>query len=333
MAKIFIIAEAGVNHNGDLSLAKKLIDKAVEAGVDAVKFQTWKTELLATKHAPQADYQFENTGKIESQYDMLKKLELSYSEFIELKKYCDNSGIVFMSTADEVQSADFLYDLQDIFKIGSGELTNIPFLKHISNYRKKVILSTGMGDMNEIKSALDVLESGLIKRKDITLLHATTMYPTQIQDVNLNAINTIRNAFNISVGYSDHTMGIEVSIAAAALGAKVIEKHFTLSRDMAGPDHKCSLEPEELKAMVLSIRNIEKAMGDGNKVAQDGEKKNKAVVRKSIVASKSISKGEYYSEKNLTTKRVGNGISSSMWNKVIGQKSNFDYQIDEVIRL
>jgi sialic acid synthase SpsE len=238
-----------------------------------------------------------------------------------------------MSTADEIQSADFLYDLQDIFKIGSGELTNIPFLKHIANYRKKIILSTGMGNLDEIKYALDVIESGVIKRKDITLLHATTMYPTQIQDVNLNALKTIRKAFNISVGFSDHTMGIEVSIAAAALGATVIEKHFTLSRDMLGPDHKCSLEPEELKALVLSIRNIEKAMGDGNKVAMDGEKKNIAFVRKSIVASKSISKGELYSEKNLATKRVGKGISSSMWNRIIGQRSNNDYQFDEIIRL
>ncbi len=229
---VFIIAEAGVNHNGNINLAKKLIDIAVDAGVDAVKFQTWKTELLVTKEAIQAEYQTENTGKEESQYEMLKRLELSYDDFRELKNYCDKKNILFMSTPDEYQSADFLSQLQDIFKIGSGELTNIPFLKHIGKYGKKIILSTGMGTLAEIEKALFTLIKAGTQKDNITLLHATTMYPTPMNEVNLNAMLTIKNAFNINIGYSDHTMGIEVPISAVALGAKVIEKHFTISRNM-----------------------------------------------------------------------------------------------------
>ncbi len=331
--KTFIIAEAGVNHNGDISLAKQLVDEALKAGVDAVKFQTWKTELLASKDAPQAEYQAENTGKKESQFNMLKRLELSYSDFSELKEYCDSVGILFMSTPDEVESANFLKSLQSIFKIGSGELTNIPFLQHIAGFKKKVILSTGMGDLDEIQSALHALESGVIERSDITLLHATTMYPTPMEDVNLNAMQTIRDTFNISVGYSDHTMGIEVPIAAVAMGASVIEKHFTLSRGMQGPDHKSSLEPEELKSMVSAIRNVEQALGDGVKVAKPSEVGNKEVVRKSIVATQSIKKGDLYTKQNLGTKRIGKGLSSSMWHEILGSEANDDYQIDEIIRL
>lgn len=330
---VFIIAEAGVNHNGDINLAKKLIDIAVDAGVDAVKFQTWKTELLVTKEAIQAEYQIENTGKEESQYEMLKKLELSYDDFRELKNYCDKKNILFISTPDEFESADFLSQLQDIFKIGSGELTNIPFLKHIGKYGKRIILSTGMGTLGEIEKALFSLINAGTKKENITLLHATTMYPTPMNEVNLNAMLTIKNAFNIKVGYSDHTMGIEVPISAVALGAKVIEKHFTISRDMNGPDHKASLEPQELKQMVESIRNIEKAMGNGEKTPQQSEISNKKVVRKSIVANREIKKDEILSEENLTTKRVGSGLSSELWDEIIGLKANYEFQKDEPIRL
>jgi N-acetylneuraminate synthase len=331
--KTFIIAEAGVNHNGDILIAKQLVDEAVKAGVDAVKFQTWKTELLVSKEASQAEYQADNTGKVESQFDMLKRLELSYSDFLKLKRYCDSVGVMFMSTPDEVESANFLKPLQSTFKIGSGELTNIPFLQYIAGFKKKVILSTGMGGLDEIQSALHALESGVIDRSDITLLHATTMYPTPMKDVNLNAMQTMRDTFNISVGYSDHTMGIEVPIAAVAMGASVIEKHFTLSRDMQGPDHKSSLEPEELRFMVSAIRNIEEALGDGIKTAKPSEEQNKNVVRKSIVAIQPIKKGDLYTEKNLGTKRTGKGVSASMWKKVLGLKANSDYQIDAIIRL
>lgn len=330
---VFIIAEAGVNHNGDIGLAKKLIDIAVDAGVDAVKFQTWKTELLVTKEVIQAQYQSENTGKEESQYEMLKRLELSYADFRELKNYCDKKNILFMSTPDEYQSADFLAELQDIFKIGSGELTNIPFLKHIGKYGKKIILSTGMGTLAEIEKALFTLIKAGMQKDNITLLHATTMYPTPMNEVNLNAMLTIKNAFNVNIGYSDHTMGIEVPISAVALGAKVIEKHFTISRDMDGPDHKASLEPQELKQMVEAIRNIEKAMGNGEKTPQQSEILNKKVVRKSIVANREIKKGEILSEENLTTKRVGSGLSSELWDEVIGLKANYEFQKDEPIRL
>lgn len=330
---VFIIAEAGVNHNGDINLAKKLIDIAVDAGVDAVKFQTWKTELLVTKEATQAQYQIENTGIKESQFDMLKRLELSYDDFRELKNYCDKKNILFISTPDEFESADFLYQLQDIFKIGSGELTNIPFLKHIGKYGKRIILSTGMGTLGEIEKALFSLINAGTKKENITLLHATTMYPTPMNEVNLNAMLTIKNAFNIKVGYSDHTIGIEIPIAAVALGAKVIEKHFTISRDMNGPDHKASLEPQELKQMVESIRNIEKAMGNGEKTPQQSEISNKKVVRKSIVANREIKKDEILSEENLTTKRVGGGLSSELWDEIIGLKANYEFQKDEPIRL
>lgn len=330
---VFIIAEAGVNHNGNINLAKKLIDIAVDAGVDAVKFQTWKTELIVTKDAIQAEYQTENTGKKESQFDMLKRLELSSDDFRELKNYCDKKNILFISTPDEFESADFLSQLQDMFKIGSGELTNIPFLKHIGKYGKRIILSTGMGTLGEIEKALFTLIKAGTKKENITLLHATTMYPTPMNEVNLNAMLTIKNAFNIKVGYSDHTMGIEIPIAAVALGAKVIEKHFTISRDMDGPDHKASLEPQELKQMVESIRNIEKAMGNGEKTPQQSEISNKKVVRKSIVANREIKKGELLNEENLTTKRVGSGLSSELWDEVIGLKANYEFQKDEPIRL
>ena len=330
---VFIIAEAGVNHNGSLDLAKQLIDVAVEAGVDAVKFQTWKTENLVTSDAIQAEYQKQNTQKEESQFDMLKKLELSYDDFIELKKHCDKRGIIFMSTPDEEESAHFLKDLQDVFKIGSGELTNIPFLRLIGSFGKKVILSTGMGNLGEIETAFNTLIESGTKKDNITLLHAISEYPAPFEQLNLKAIQTMKQAFDVEVGFSDHSLGIEAPIAAVALGASVIEKHFTLDKNMEGPDHKASLTPQELKEMVKAIRNVEKALGDGIKRAMPCEEKNKAVVRKSIVAKKEIKKGEIFNNENLTTKRVGDGLEAKYWDLVIGNIANRNYKKDEPIRL
>ena len=329
---VFIIAEAGVNHNGDINLAKKLIDVAVEAGVEAVKFQTWKTEKLVTKNANSAKYQKENS-KEENQYEMLKKLELSYEDFIELKKYCDKKGIIFISTPDEEESALFLKDLQDIFKIGSGELTNLPFLELIGSFKKRIILSTGMGNLCEIEKALNTLIKAGTKKENITILHATTSYPTEFKDVNLKAMLTIKNAFNIEVGYSDHTLGIEVPIAAVAMGARVIEKHFTLDKNLPGPDHKASLEPDELKEMVKAIRNIEVALGDGIKRPTEIEKENTKVVRKVIVAKKNIKKGEVLSKENLILKRASNGLGAEYFDLVLGMRAIKDFKEDEQIRI
>ncbi len=330
--KVFIIAEAGVNHNGDFELAKRLIDVAVEAGVDAVKFQTWKTELLVTKDAKQATYQTENTKIEESQFDMLKKLELSYSSFELLKSYCDSKHILFLSTPDEQESANFLANLQDIFKIGSGELTNAPYLTHIGSLGKKIIISTGMGNLQEIEDALNVLIKAGTPKQNIIVLHANTQYPTHMEDVNLNAMNTIKQKFDITVGYSDHTLGIEVPIAAVAIGAKVIEKHFTLDKAMDGPDHKASLDPIELKAMVIAIRNIEKALGSNIKEASESEKPNIDIVRKSIVANTNIKVGDVFTTENLTTKRPGNGISPMQWLSLIGSKAKQNYNTDDLIQ-
>ena len=332
MNKVFIIAEAGVNHNGDINLAKKLIDEAVKAGADAVKFQTFKAENLVSKNAKKADYQVENTGNNESQYEMIKKLELSFDDFIELKKYCDEKGIMFLSTPFDDESIEFLNNLGiEIFKIPSGEITNLPYLRKIGKLEKKVILSTGMADLGEIEDALDVLINSGTKKENITVLHANTEYPTPFEDVNLKAMQTISCAFDVDVGYSDHTMGIEVPIAAVAMGAKVIEKHFTLDRNLEGPDHRASLEPDELKAMVSTIRNIEKALGNGIKKPSKSEKKNIEVARKSIVAKRDIKKGEKFSEENLTVKRPGNGISPMRWDEIIGKVANRDYKEDELI--
>ena len=328
---VFIIAEAGVNHNGSPDLARKLIDVAAQAGVDAVKFQTWKTELLVTPEAKMADYQVENIGQRNSQYEMLKKLELSYADFSALKSYCDECGVIFMSTPDELESADFLNSLQNIFKISSGDLTNIMFLRKIASYKKDVILSTGMGAMEEIETALDILVKAGLDKGQITVLHANTEYPTPMQDVNLLAMVSIKDKFGVKVGYSDHTLGIEVPVAATALGAAVIEKHFTLSRTMEGPDHKASLEPEELQAMVKAIRNIEKALGDGQKKVSESEKKNVAIARKSIVAGQDIKAGEIFTAQNLTLKRPGTGISPMKWDSVLGQTAGRDYRRDELI--
>jgi N-acetylneuraminate synthase len=331
MSKVFIIAEAGVNHNGDFNLAKKLIDVACDCGVDAVKFQTWKTELLVSEDSEMAEYQKENTGTEESQFEMLKKLELSYEQFTELKKYCDKKNILFLSTPDEEVSANFLNDLQNIFKIGSAELTNIPFLKHIASFGKDVILSTGMANLDEVNTALNCLLNSGLKKEQVTLLHVTTQYPTPMQDVNLNAMLTLEKEFGVRVGYSDHTLGVEVPIAAVALGAKVIEKHFTLNKSMDGPDHKASLNPEELKLMVKSIRNIEQAMGDGIKRVSESEKSNIDIVRKKIVAKSNINKGEVFSANNLILKRSNGGISAIEWDKIIGTKSSKNYQKGELI--
>jgi len=333
MNNVFIIAEAGVNHNGSIKLAKKLIDVAVDAGADAVKFQTFKTELCISKDAVKADYQIENTKAAnETQYEMVKKLELSEQMHYELISYCKAKNIMFLSTPFDHDSIELLNDLElEIFKIPSGEITNLPYLRRISKLNKKVILSTGMADIGEIEDALDVLYEAGTKKENITVLHANTMYPTPMEDVNLKAMVTIGNTFDIAYGYSDHTLGIEVDIAAVAMGATCIEKHFTLDKTMEGPDHKASLEPDELKAMVKSIRNIELALGSSVKKPSKSETPNKEIARKSIVAKIAIKKGDILSEKNITIKRPGNGINPMRWDEIIGSVALKDYKEDEVI--
>lgn len=330
--EVFIIAEAGVNHNGDINNAKKLIIKAKEAGADAVKFQTFKSDKVISKFAQKAEYQKETTGEKETQLEMVKKLELSYENFSELKKYCEEIGIVFMSTAFDFDSIDFLNSLKlKKWKIPSGEITNLPYLIKIAKIGKPIILSTGMSTMKDIENAIMALkENG---SGAITVLHCTTEYPAPFNEVNLNAMNTIKKEFNVPIGYSDHTKGIEIPIAAVAMGATVIEKHFTLDRNMEGPDHKASLEPNELKAMVSAIRNVEVALGDGDKKPTESEKKNIAIARKSIIAKQKIRKGEVFTEENLTVKRPGNGISPMKWFEVIGRPSSRDFEEDELIKL
>lgn len=329
---VFIISEVGVNHNGSLELAKQLVDVAAECGADAVKFQTFKAATLVTRSAKQADYQTANTGKQESQFDMLKRLELSEADHQELVDYCQLKNIEFMSTPFDLQSIQFLNGLGvNRFKIPSGEITNYPYLKMVGAYNKEIVLSTGMATLADIEAALNLLiESGTDKDK-ITILHATTDYPTQMQDVNLTAMQTIAQAFKVKVGYSDHTPGIEVPTAAVALGASIIEKHFTLDKNLPGPDHKASLEPQELNNMVKAIRNIEIALGDGIKRPSANEQKNMQVARKSLVALTDIRKGDTFSEHNLTVKRPGLGISPMRWNEIIGQVAQKDYQADELI--
>ncbi|PIP98575.1 MAG: N-acetylneuraminate synthase [Shewanella sp. CG18_big_fil_WC_8_21_14_2_50_42_11] len=329
---VFIIAEVGVNHNGSLELAKQLVDVAKDCGADAVKFQTFKAATLVTKAAKQADYQTTNTGKQESQFDMLKRLELSEEDHQELVVHCQQQQIEFMSTPFDLQSIQFLNGLGvERFKIPSGEITNYPYLKMVGAYNKEIVLSTGMATLSDIEAALNLLiDSGTDKDK-ITILHATTDYPTQMQDVNLTAMQTIAQAFKVKVGYSDHTPGIEVPTAAVALGASIIEKHFTLDKNLPGPDHKASLEPDELKAMVKAIRNIEVALGDGIKRPSVSEQKNMQVARKSLIALTDIKKGDVFSEQNLTVKRPGLGISPMRWNEIIGKVAQKDYQADELI--
>lgn len=327
----YIIAEAGVNHNGSFELACRLVDAAKAAGVDCIKFQTFKSEKLVSHNAQKADYQRSTTGK-GSQVDMLKKLELSYDEFIDLKKYCDKVGISFLSTPFDFDSIEFLNSIDMPFwKIPSGEVTNYPYLLALAKTGKPIVMSTGMCDLDEIRAAIKVLtENGA---QEIKLLQCNTEYPTPFEDVNLRAMQTIRNEFGYDVGYSDHTKGIEVPIAAVAMGAMVIEKHFTLDRNMDGPDHKASLEPDELALMVRSIRNIEKAIGTGDKTLSPSERKNMPIARKSIVAKTGIKAGDALSRDNMTVKRPGNGINPMRWNEVIGTKAIRDFEEDELIEI
>ena len=329
---VFIIAEAGVNHNGSIELAFKLIDAAVEAGVDAVKFQTFKAENLVSKNTQKAEYQKQTTNPLESQLDMLKKLELDVDVHKKLIKYCNAKGIMFLSSPFDHDSIDLLNELGlKIYKIPSGEITNLPYLRRIGSLAKQVILSTGVSTLKEVGDALAILVDSGTKKENITVLHANTMYPTPMEDVNLNAMLTIQKEFGVAVGYSDHTLGIEVDIAAIAMGASCIEKHFTLDKTMDGPDHKASLEPEELKVMVGAIRNIEKALGSSEKKPSPSESVNIKVVRKSIFANQNIKKGDLLTDKNIAVKRPGGGISPMQWDEVIGTISSKDYNADELI--
>ena len=335
MKKTLIIAEAGVNHNGDIAKAKALIDKGAEAGVDYVKFQTFKAANLVTKQAKRAAYQDKNTQNNDSQYEMLKKLELSQAVHQELIDYCAQKGVQFLSTGFDIESLEFLAQLGiTIAKVPSGEITNLPYLRKVASLFPEVILSTGMATIEEIKDAVKVLTDNGVNKDKITVLHCNTEYPTPMEDVNLRAMLHIQQEVGIAIGYSDHTLGIEVPIAAVALGATVIEKHFTLDKTLPGPDHKASLEPDELKAMVMAIRNIEKAIGgSGLKEVSASELKNKPIVRKSIVAAKRIVKGEFFTVENLTVKRPGMGISPMQWDEVIGKTAKKDFEEDDLIEL
>ena len=328
--KTLIIAEAGVNHNGDFELAKKLVDKAVEAGADIVKFQTCKAENVISRYADKAEYQKKTTGEADSQLEMVRKLMLTYEQYGQLKDYCDQKGITFLSTAFDLPSVDYLHSIgMKMWKIPSGEITNLPLLIKIASLHEPIIMSTGMSELSEVEDAVKVLkENGAT---DITLLHCTTEYPAPYEDVNLKSMETMKEKFNLKIGYSDHTRGIEIPVAAVALGACVIEKHFTLDRNMEGPDHKASLEPQELKQMVDSIRNVEKAIGDGVKKVSASELKNKDIARKSIIASKAIKAGEVFTEDNITTKRPGNGINPMKWFELLGKSAKHDYEEDYLI--
>lgn len=333
--KVVIIAEAGVNHNGSVEKAVELIEVAAKAGADFVKFQTFKAELSVSKSAKKATYQEENTGTKESQYEMVKNLELSFDDFKYISEVCAKNNIGFLSTGFDFPSLEFLESLNlEYFKIPSGEITNLPYLQKVASFGKKVILSTGMASMKEVKEAFQVLLSEGLSKNKITIVHCNTEYPTPMEDVNLKAMNAIGDELKVKIGYSDHTLGIEVPIAAVALGATVIEKHYTLDRKMAGPDHRASLEPEELKAMVDAIRNVEKAVsGSGRKEASPSEAKNKPIARKSIVAAKKIKMGEIFSRENLTVKRPGTGISPMRWEEILGKKAPADFEEDEQIRI
>ena len=334
MKHTIIIAEAGVNHNGSYELAIKMIDEAKRAGADYVKFQTAKPELVISTFAPKAEYQKETTGNAESQLEMCKAIHLPLTDYKPLKEYCDKVGIGFMSTPFDLVSIDVLEPLDmDYWKIPSGEITNLPYLRKIASKHRPVIISTGMSETDEIEAALEVLEKGGVSRDNIIVLHCNTEYPTPMSDVNLLAMNDIRDRLGVRIGYSDHTKGIEVPIAATALGAEVIEKHFTLDKNMQGPDHKASLEPDELKAMVDAIRNIDAALGNGEKHVTDSERPNIVVARKSIVAARNIKAGEVLTEDNITVKRPGNGISPMHWDEVIGKTAPRDFIYDELIEL
>lgn len=330
--KVLIIAEAGVNHNGDIRLAKDMIDIAKEAGVDIVKFQTFKSENLVTKNAVMASYQIENTGEEDSQLAMLRKLELKESDFKELQDYCKNKNIKFFSTGFDLESLAFLKTLNmGLWKIPSGEITNLPYLEFIGKCNEQVILSTGMANMDEIEAAIKVLIQSGTEKKKISVLHCNTDYPTRFEDVHLNVLKTMREKLGVEIGYSDHTAGVEVSVASVALGATVIEKHFTLDKELPGPDHKASLDPQELKTLVAQIRNIEKAMGRFEKIPSEREAKNIKIARKSIVAKKAIKSGDVFTAENLTTKRPGSGINPMKWYEILGTVAQKDYQEDDLI--
>jgi N,N'-diacetyllegionaminate synthase len=332
--RTLIIAEAGVNHNGDLKLAKQLVDAAVVAGADLVKFQTFNADRQVTRTAKKADYQKQTTDGEESQHEMLLRLELTEAMHYELIAYCKTRNIGFLSTGFDIESVDLLVSLgQECFKIPSGEITNLPYLRHIGQLGKAVILSTGMSTLGEIEAAIDVLEQAGTHRSMLTVLHCTTEYPTPMVEVNLRAMHSIHKAFGVAVGYSDHTQGIEVAIAAVAMGATVIEKHFTLDRNLPGPDHQASLEPAGLTAMVTAIRNIGVALGDGIKRLTPSEARNRPVARKSLVASQAINAGEVFSTENMTTKRPGTGISPMLWDEMLGKTAQRDFLADELIEL
>ncbi|MCZ8157121.1 MAG: N-acetylneuraminate synthase [Leptospira sp.] len=330
--KTIIIAEAGVNHNGDLNIAKELIEVAASSGADYIKFQTFQATELAAKSALKAEYQTENTKSSETQIEMLKKLELTSDDHLQLIETCKKNNIKFLSTPFDFESIELLKKLKiSLWKIPSGEITNLPFLKKIGSFGEPIILSSGMSNLGEIEAAINVLEKSGTSRSIITILHCTSEYPAPMSEVNLNAMKTIQNAFGVKVGYSDHTVGIEISLAAVALGASIIEKHLTLDRRMSGPDHKASIEPNELNAMVAGIRNIEQALGDGIKTPTPSEIKNIPIARKSIVAKKNIKKGDIFTEENLSVKRPGNGISPMNWLEVLGKIALKDYQEDDLI--
>lgn len=335
MKSTIIIAEAGVNHNGSLSMAKQLIDAAKSCGVDYVKFQTTKSpESITSKFAQMAEYQKKNLNQDESQLEMLRKILLKMEDFGELNDYCKKQGVNFMSTPFDLDSIDYLSGLNmDYWKIPSGEITNLPYLRKIARLGTPVIMSTGMCTMEDIEAAMNVLIKNGLATEQISLLHCNTEYPTPFEDVNLSAMQTLKRHFGVRVGYSDHTKGIEVPIAAVAMGAEIIEKHFTLDRTLPGPDHVASLEPQELKAMVNAIRNIEKAIGSGTKQVSPSEQKNIAIARKSIIAACDIHKGEVFTEENLTVKRPGSGISPMRWDEVVGQIAKHDFVEDELIEL
>jgi len=334
MQKVFIVAEAGINHNGNMEVARKMVVAAHKAGADAIKFQTFKAEKVISQFAPKAGYQLITTSPDESQLEMAKKLELSFDDFRELSNYCSGIGIMFLSTAFDEESLYFLMELgQKYIKIPSGEVTNLPYHGKAGAMNRKIIMSTGMMDLNEIGSAIDILTDAGTDRKNITLLHCNTQYPTPMEDVNLFAMKTIQKRYGLDVGYSDHTLGIEIPLAAVALGATVIEKHFTLDKSMKGPDQTASLNPDELAAMVKAIRNVELSIGSGIKKPSPSEKENMAIARRSIVAARNIRKGEVFTEDNLTTKRPGTGISPMMWDDVIGLPAVMDFEYDQLIEL
>ncbi len=335
MKNTIIIAEAGVNHNGSIEIAKKLIDAGAAAGVDYVKFQTFKSEKVISKNAKKADYQIANTAdNVESQLEMVKKYELDKDTHLELIDYCNLKGVKFLSSPFDLESIDLLVELGvELFKIPSGEITNLPYLRKVASLKKDIILSTGMCNLADIETAISILVANGARRESITILHCNTEYPTPMVDVNLSAMNTIRNAFNVNVGYSDHTLGIEIPIAATALGATVIEKHFTLDRNMEGPDHIASLEPNSLTDMVKAIRNIDIALGNGIKLPSASETKNIAIARKSIVAAQDLKVGDVITEENITVKRPGSGISPLKWDELIGKKIKKNLEADELLEM